>query len=289
MANILAVGNATLDIVNIVDHYPDEDEELRATTQYVRRGGNAANTVVALSQLGHRCTWAGTLAEEPDARLIREDLARHGVDLGAVLTLGHGKVPTSYVTLNRANGSRTIVHYRDLPEYTLHRFSALDLAPYQWLHFEGRNLRETRRMFEYARSTRPQIRISLEVEKPRPGIEELLGLADLLLFSRDYARHHGFHDPEEFLRATRQRVGAKAMTCTWGAAGAFALGAAGEEFRAPAFPPAAVVDTLGAGDVFNAGLIDQLLRGHDLEIALIEASRLAGKKCGLHGLDRLAE
>jgi len=48
-----------------------------------------------------------------------------------------------------------------------------------------------------------------------------------------------------------------------------------------------VVDTLGAGDVFNAGLIHQLAQGHGLDIALIEASRLAGKKCGVYGLGNL--
>src|SRR5512143_319051 len=94
LARILAVGNATLDIINIVDGYPAEDMEVRATAQQIRRGGNAANTLVALSQLGHQCSWAGTLANEPDGSLILADLTRYRIDTCAVHTIAHGKVPT---------------------------------------------------------------------------------------------------------------------------------------------------------------------------------------------------
>ena len=59
MAHVLAVGVATLDIINEVESYPPEDGEVRALAQAIRRGGNASNTLVVLSQLGHSCEWAG--------------------------------------------------------------------------------------------------------------------------------------------------------------------------------------------------------------------------------------
>ena len=115
---ILAVGIATLDIINHVVVYPHEDDEVRALRQSVRRGGNATNSLVVLSQLGYDCHWAGTLSDETDSRLILEDLARYAVDCRHVRRYRTGKVPTSYVLLSEATGSRTIVHYRDLPEYS---------------------------------------------------------------------------------------------------------------------------------------------------------------------------
>lgn len=287
MARILAVGNATLDIINVVDSYPHEDQEIRAQSQHRNRGGNTANTLVVLSQLGHECAWAGTLAADPDAEPIRADLREHGVDLSAVHTVAHGKVPTSYVTLSRLGGSRTIVHFRDLPEYHSRDFAGIDLAALDWIHFEGRNVDEVELMLQRVRREQPQMRCSLEVEKIREGIERLFGYADLLMFSREYALRSGSQHAEQFLQRMHHKGLAAQMSCTWGEKGAHAMNREGKIFHTPAFPPPLVVDTLGAGDVFNAGLIDQLAHGHTIDIALIEASRLAGRKCGIYGLNNL--
>jgi len=61
-------------------------------------------------------------------------------------------------------------------------------------------------------------RCSLEVEKPREGIESLFGAPDLLLFSRHYARHRGFRRRGPFLRAIPRRPG-QALFCAWGRTG----------------------------------------------------------------------
>lgn len=287
MAHILGIGIATLDIINTVDGYPAEDAEVRALSQQRRRGGNCTNSLTVLSQLGHRCTWGGVLAGEPGCRPIRDDLERHHIDLSAVRTEQHGKVPTSYIVLNRRNGSRTIVHYRDLPEFSHEDFARIALENYQWLHFEGRNVAETRRMLTRARDSAPAVPRSVEIEKPRPNIEHLFKHADILLISRHYATARGYTDPQDFLRSISRETPNTARVLAWGEAGAYALDRDGRLIHSPAYPPPQLIDTLGAGDTFNAGIIDALLRGNMLETALHHACRLAGRKCGHEGLDFL--
>jgi ketohexokinase len=283
MAHILAVGIATLDIINTLDGYPAEDAEVRALAQRVSRGGNATNTLAVLSQLGHRASWAGVWVDEPDALRIRADLEHHGIDLAHCRRLETGKVPTSYIVLNARNGSRTIVHYRDLPEYRAEDFRRIDLSGFDWLHFEGRNVAETAIMLEHARANAPHLPRSLEVEKPRPGIEGLFGLADVLLFSPDYARSRAC-SPEGLLQAVHREQPRADLFCTAGAAGAMVLGRTGALHRGRAFPPDRVVDTLGAGDTFNAAVIDGYLRRLPVAELLGRACRVAGLKVGQEGL-----
>lgn len=287
MARVLGIGIATLDIVNEVESYPAEDDELRALAQHIRRGGNATNTLVVLSQLGHSCRWGGVLVDEPDGARIREDLERHAIDISGCRLLAGGKVPTSYIVLSRRTASRTIVHYRDLPEFDYEDFASLPLEV-DWLHLEGRNIPETRRMLERARALRPALPCSLEVEKPRPEVESILALADVLMFSRAYATHLGLRDPEALLAWARERAPQALLFTGWGADGAWGLDRAGGLHHTPAVTPPQLVDTIGAGDVLNAGLIDALLRGWPMERVLSHAVALAGYKCGRYGLEGLS-
>ena len=286
MAQIVAIGIATLDIINVTDGYPAEDAELRAESQRVTRGGNATNTLVVLSQLGHHCQWGGTLGDDAAGTFIEQDLQHNQIGMAAVRRVTGGRTPTSYITLNRRNGSRTIVHYRDLPEFSLDDFQALSLDQTAWLHFEGRNVAQVRAMITAARQAYPALPISVEIEKPRPAIETLWREVDVLLFARHYARATGHESAQALLQSAQAPLAdtprPPLLVCSWGEQGAFAL-AQGQLLHVPAVPVQPVVDTLGAGDTFNAGFIHAYLQSADALTALQHACRLAGKKCMQHG------
>ena len=289
MAKLLGIGNVTLDIIHTVDGYPEENDEMRCRARYVRRGGNAANTLVVLSQLGIACSMAGTLVDNNDGALIRDELLAHGIDTSHCHYAPGGSVPVSTILLNTRNGSRTIIHHRDLAEYSARNFESVDLEAFDWLHFEGRNVADTRLMLERVRRLRPTVPLSIEIEKPRDGIASLFAYADVLLFSRVYAEALGYQDPLSLLHAMQPQCPQALLFCSWGDAGAAALDRQGKASQHEAVIPAEVVDTLGAGDTFNAGVISACLERLDAAASLARACRLAGKKCGQPGFENLGE
>jgi len=287
MSRILNTGIATLDIINHVDHYPEEDEELRVLAQETRPGGNAANSACVLSQLGHQVSLLCTLAEDAAGEQIRRELQTHTVMTAQIVTLESAHTPTSYIILNRANGSRTIVHYRDLPELRADDFPYPRNEHYDWFHFEGRNIEVTEQVLCRLIEQRVDQPISIEIEKSRPGVERLYDYADILLFSRAFALQQGYTCPDELFDDLRQQGISANLVCSWAEQGAWACDCHGNRYHQPAFAPEQIIDTLGAGDTFNAGLIHALLEGRSLDAALKAGCELAGHKVGQSGFANL--
>ena len=285
---ILGVGIVTLDVINLVDHYPEEDEELRAHSQYLRRGGNSANTLNVLSQFNHDCYWVGTIANDSSSRFILNDFSQNNIDYSHCKKISPGKQPTSYITLNECNGSRTIVHYRDLPELDFSHFKTISLHDFDWIHFEARAIEDTAAMVRLSKKQHPEKIISIEIEKPRENLSDIFNLADLYLFSKAYANNLGFNDARTFLGLQKTHSPNADLVCSWGERGAYALLRNGDFFSSCAFPPENIIDTIGAGDTFNAGLIHHRLRLNNWQDSLRFACQLAGKKCGQRGFENLA-
>ncbi|XP_067842481.1 ketohexokinase isoform X2 [Heptranchias perlo] len=289
---ILCVGLVCLDIINVVDKFPIEDTDTRCLSQRWQRGGNASNSCTVLSLLGAPCGFMGSLAPGRVSDFVYDDLRRYGIDVTNVIVHAESSFPASIIISNINSGSRTILHTnRNLPNVTSEDFRKIDLSQYKWIHWEGRNASEQVAMIQQVEQynvtvpAEQRITISVEIEKTREELYQLFGHGDVVFVSKDVARHFGFNSAAEAVKGlyNRLRPGAY-LICAWAEKGADAMGPDGF-FHSNAFPPEKLVDTLGAGDTFNAAVLFALYNGKSIQEALTFGCQIAGKKCGIQGYD----
>ncbi|XP_069746860.1 ketohexokinase isoform X3 [Narcine bancroftii] len=157
--------------------------------------------------------------------------------------------------------------------------------------FLGRNATEQVAMIQQVEEynanvpSEQRITISVEIEKTREELYQLFGHGDVVFVSKDIARHFGFNSASKAVKGLYSRVKPGAyLICAWAEKGADAMGPDGV-FHSNAFPPKKLVDTLGAGDTFNAAVIFELFNGKSIQEALTFGCQIAGKKCGIEGYD----
>ncbi|XP_071853979.1 ketohexokinase-like isoform X2 [Apostichopus japonicus] len=291
---ILMVGLACLDLVNVVDSYPIEDQDMRVESQRWCRGGNASNSSVVLSQLADSVVEClVTLSDKATSQIILQDLEKYGTSHENCVVHPDTETPTSVVIVNKVTGTRTILHgNRSLPELRFEDFDKLSLSKYKWIHFEGRNVTEVLKMIDKINlhnenvSEDDRITVSVEIEKPRIECQHLFPKGDVVFVSKDYARHQGYETAGECLEGNSVHTKDQCrLICAWGEDGAWGRDKDGTLHHSPGFPPERIVETLAAGDTFNAGIVFSLVNGNSLQSSLLYACRLAGFKCGIQGLD----
>ena len=118
----------------------------------------------------------------------------------------------------------------------------------------------------------------------RDGMEELLGLADLLVCSEEFIlKLTGLKDAEAAVRQVYARYRPKVCGATMGVRGSMCFD--GRDFvKCPAFKVEKVVDTTGCGDLFHTGFAVRWLETHDLMDCQRFGAAVSAIKCrGLSG------
>lgn len=293
---ILCVGMCVLDIVHVCSKYPEEDTDRRCLKGYWQRGGNASNNCTVLRNLNCECEFLGMLSESPAFGFLHDDCHKRGIRIENCPITAQDP-PFSSVLLSQESDSRTIIHSNsNFPILKFDHFKKVDLSPYSWVHFEGRNPEETLQMIakirDFNHNNGCDIVVSVELEKLKRELLDLPKESDYVFLGKEMAQFMGWQSGREALDGIRKMCGIrnKGIICTWGSKGAYCLTATGEYHHVEPYPPTEVVDALGAGDTFCAAVVFGLDRMKlPLEKAVELGNRIAGFKLGHCGYDDIKQ
>ncbi|HEV7653861.1 MAG TPA: PfkB family carbohydrate kinase [Mycobacteriales bacterium] len=254
---IVVVGDAALDVLARADALPVPGGDARATIA-LRPGGAGANTAAWLAACGARPVLVSRVGTDPAAAQVRAELAAAGVD--AVLAADPGAPTCTVLVLVDRTGQRTMLADRGAAG----RLDPADiatsaLAGARHLHLSGYVLLdESSRpagLAALAAARRAGLTTSVDpqaAELLEPGFLDLVRDVDLLLPSAGELAALGG------AAAVLDAVGAIAVTA--GPGGATWLDRDGGLWNVPA-APVDPVDTTGAGDAFDAGLLAARIGG----------------------------
>lgn len=301
-------GSCTIDV--LVRPFPVQraigrGQLVRVDPTPVTTGGLVSNAGIALARLGLRAAAFTYVGNDEWAALVRRKYDAEGLDARYLLT--HPTAPTSTsLVLVDSDGERSFAHAQGAPKL-LDRQALLDhldlfarsrmllLGYYPLMPHLQADLPEV-----LARIRQTGCRTALDAAGDGGTLhplDQILPHLDVYCPSYAEAAHQtGETEPDRILARFRACGAPGLLGVKLGAEGALLSPAPDEYVRIPAVPPPGpVVDTTGAGDAFDAGLLAGLLRGLRVE----QAGRLAaatgaccvtalGATAGLRSFDQTA-
>jgi sulfofructose kinase len=274
--DVVGLGSNALDLVGVIDGYPEPDTKSPLREFEVQGGGMIATAMVTCARLGLRARYVGKFGDDYWAHLGRRLLVRDGVDVRHALRARGSAGHVTIMLVDARTGLRT-GFYRRPPAYAIQP-DELDrgvITSGRLLHVDGVDAAAAAVAVRWAREA--GIRVTMDGERVVEGIDAVWPAVDLLACNpRFIAQVTGRADVEEGLIALAARGPAR-VAVTLAAEGALGL-EAGRFVRGPGFP-VPVVDTNGAGDVFHGACAVGELRGWPLEWTLTFANAVAAMKC----------
>ena len=273
------LGLNSIDLVTVLAAFPSSNTKQRLQQFAELPGGQIATAVTACARLGWRARYVGSFGSDAFGALAKSTLTREGVDITASRTVPNARNQFAVVLVDARTGERTVLWDRD---------PALRLAPSAVpaeAIVSGRILvvdcHETAAASRAAALARQAgVATVVDVERVRPGIDDLLGHIDAIIAAESFPRElTGYDQPGRALAAMARQYSAPLTCVTLGSDGSLAW-TGGREIRTPAFS-VECVDSTGAGDAFHGGFVAGCLRdpSGSLEDVLGYANAVAALNC----------
>src|SRR5512144_2031979 len=284
MRTLICLGHAALDRIYSVPHMPVGSTKVRATGYSEVGGGMASNAACAIAHLldpsRHRVEFWGRTGGDSAGQIIHADLERYAVDTTHLRTFA-GCMSSQSAVMVDPFGERMIVNYRgDVPTDDVSWLPFAQVADAAAILTDVRWLEGARALLLAARAAKVPAVLDADLGDV-PIVRELVPLAEHAVFSEPGLANWSGHDEVE--RALRDAVasGARIAGVTQGERGSRWL-IEGTLHHVPAIP-VAVVDTLGAGDVFHGAYALAIAEGRSAIDAARFASVAAAIKCSRRG------
>lgn len=275
---LLCVGHVALDLMFGIERFPAQPTKTPAHSFYQGVGGMSANAAVALARLGADVGFVGPVGDDTAAQVFRGHFEKEGVDVSR-LQVTPGQTSSISSIILDAQGERMIFNHKGSALSAPAAFQAAWLSNVDFLLTDPRCLAWAEDALTLSRRKGIPSLLDGDVS-PLPDLQRLVPLADWVAFSEPGMQ--GFHAgpvSQGLQAALALGTDLQVAVVTLGPRGLYWLRRGETVQHLPAFQVSQVIDTLGAGDAFHAGLGLALAHGMQDRDALRFGAATAALKC----------
>ncbi len=273
---VVGQGMDAVDWVCVLPDYPKYASRVEISELHKLGGGPCATATALCARYGLKVRFIGRLGDDDAGRFSLADLEKEAMDLSCLQIVKGAETQLGIILVDAATGERTVLWKRD-PRLAFQKgeLQRACIVAGQLLHLDGQDQAASIQAARWAREAGMQV--SLDIDVPQSGAEELLGLTSFLIPSLEFVRKFtGRGDWRQgLLELTNLTDGFVATTL--GRKGSAAVWE-GEIIEVPALSVESV-DTTGAGDVFHGAFAYSLFQNWNVARCLRFASIAAGLAC----------
>lgn len=295
--DVLAAGEINVDLILSGDVEPafgQAEKWVQEATLTV--GSSSAIFACAAARLGLRVLFCGLCGDDWSGKFMLDEMVRRGVDLSAVKILPGERTGVG-VILNRGEDRAIFTYPGLIPLFQAADVNEVWLRQARHLHVASYFLQTGLQsglpgLFEQAHSfgLTTSLDTNWDPSERWQGLDAALAQTDIFFPNQvEACALSGVTDVEQAAHRLAQRGGLLGVKL--GSAGG--LGLSGDRIARAAALPMEVVDTVGAGDTFDAGFLYGVLNGWSLErtirLAAVCGSLSTRQRGGVDGQPTLNE
>jgi sugar/nucleoside kinase (ribokinase family) len=270
-SDVIVVGELNVDLIlNQIDSFPEMGKEKLAQEMTLTLGSSSAIFASNLSSLGSKVSFLGKIGQDSFGELVINSLESKGVNTELIIRCNNLKTGATIV-LNYDEDRAMVTHPGAMETLILDDISESALKTARHLHFSSYFLqpgmkKTIGKMFELAKNLGLTTSFDAQwdpEEKWDLDLQSVLPFVDVFIPNK-----------QELLHLTQKSTIKEALDSISSVANIVALKMGnkgslvfldGKEIEKQAFLNTNVVDSIGAGDSFNAGFIHKYIQKYPVE------------------------
>ncbi len=289
--DVLSVGDVVVDdFIKLLDNQARIDEEHGQKrlsmpfgtkipydhSEIIEPVGNAANASVAFARLGLKSGLVSNIGSDQNGRDILRSLEKKHVD-SRFVHINSGKASNYHYVLWYKE-ERTILIKHEEYDYNWPRFRVIDLP--RWVYFSSisKNAMEYHDQLTAWLESHPSIKLAFQpgtfqIDAGINRLKKLYKRTEVLAVNREEAVEisEGNYDDIHELLDKLHELGPRVVVISDGHAGAYASDGT-NRYKMPIYPdPKPPYERTGAGDAFTSTFVAAIMKGADLQGALLWA------------------